>query len=134
MLPSYDIIVCWPGVQERPVAIVNVLAPTVIECESDAVDVNKSPFIPDVPEVPEVPPLPAVPLVPAIPDVPIMDIPDVPPLPAVPVVPLVPDVPDVPDAICAWRKSKLSSISTAVSGDPFDRRLINAILYYSLYI
>jgi hypothetical protein len=55
-------------------------------------------------------------------------------VPDVPDVPLVPEVPEVPAAIAAWRKSKLLSISAAVSGAFFVKRLINAILYYSLCI
>ena len=72
---------------------------------------NKSPLIPDVPEVPEVPPLPAVPFVPLMPEV-----------PATPDVPLVPLVPAL---IIPSKYVRLSSISTAVSGEPFDRRLVN---------
>jgi hypothetical protein len=97
---------------------VNVLAPIVIECVSVDVDVNKSPFTPDVPEEPDEPPLPAVPFVPLMPEVPAR--------PDVPLVPLVPAL------IIPSKYVRLSSISTAVSGEPFDRRLVNAMTYIFL--
>jgi hypothetical protein len=102
---------------------VNVLGPNDISCGVDDVDENLSPAAPLTPDVPDVPLLPATPDEPVPPDV-----------PDVPLVPEVPEVPEVPAAIEAWRKSKLLSISAAVSGDPFVRRLVNAILYYSLCI
>jgi len=141
LLPSYAIIVCCPGVQERPVAIVNVLAPTVIDSDVDDVDVNKSPLIPDVPEVPlvaDVPEVPEVPLVadvPEVPDVPAVPAVPVPEVPAVPLVPLEPDVPDVPEVpdvpafIKPSKNVRLLSISAAVSGAPLGILVTNAIFY-----
>jgi hypothetical protein len=103
------------------------------------VDVNLSPLNPSVPEVPDVPLVPLVPDVPDEPDEP--DVPDVPDVADVPLVPEVPDVPLVPDEpaapfvpanICCCKKSKLLSISAAVSGAPLGILVTNAIIYILL--
>jgi hypothetical protein len=59
-------------------------------------------------------------------------VPFVPEVPEVPATPDVPLVPFVPALIIPSKYVRLSSISTAVSGEPFDRRLVNAMTYIFL--
>ena len=73
---------------------------------------NKSPVKPDVPDVPPLPVVPCTPLTPLVPDV-----------------PDVPLVPDEPAVICDCKKSKLASISAAVSGEFLTNLLVNAIIF-----